>query len=92
MKEYKYLVVTRWEDDPEDEEDARVMTAAEIFSMMDNADCFPCELLMDIWRINGYGEALSECQFLGPWHDGEDPLKMAIVCEGWREIGYATDH
>ena len=92
MKDYQYLVITHWEDDPEGETTSRIMSAKQIFDMMDMEDCFPCRLEMDIWRINEIGEALTDCAFFGPWHDGEDPLKMCIVGDGIREIGYGTDH
>lgn len=76
--------------DDSDEEWSKVMTAPEIFNMMDMADCYG--LLIDVWKINGYGEALSDACFLGTWHDPSDPLKMELRWEGGREIGYGTDH
>ena len=92
MKTFKYHVVRHWEDDAPDAVTSEIMTAAEIFRYMDMDDCFPCELQMDIWRINGIGEAMTECSFLGTWHDPSDPLKMVIVGDGIREIGYGIDH
>lgn len=71
---------------------AKVQSAAEIFRVMDMADCFPDGLEIDVWRINDVGEALTECSFLGKWHDPSDPLKMVIVGGGRREVGYGTDH
>lgn len=92
MKEYKYLVVTHWDSDKPGECNQHIMTAAEIFRFMDMSDCFNDELSMDIWRINGVGMALTECSFRNTWHDPADPLKMAIVGGGIKEIGYGTDH
>ena len=92
MADYKYLVVSRYADEDDSAFDARIMTAAEIFNMMDMADCFPCEMEMDISRINGVGMQLTDCSFRGKWHDPKDPLKMVIVGGGIRETGYGTDH
>ena len=86
----KYLVIRKWEDS--EETSAEIMTAAEIFNYMDMDDCFPCELYMDIYRINGIGIAPTECSFRGTWHDPSDPLKMVIVGGGISEVGYGTDH
>lgn len=91
-KTYKYLVVSLYGDDDTSVEDAQVMTAAEIFNIMDMEDCFPCELMMDIYRINGLGLAPSECSFLGKGHDPKDRQKMAIVGDGICETGYGTEH
>ena len=88
--ERKYLVngVT------EDSEWSEIMSAEQIFSMMDMSDCI--DISIDIWRINGYGEALVECQFLGPWVAGgaKDPLRMEIrsADRGVEAVGYGTDH
>ena len=83
----QYLVVAI---DDSDEEWAKVMTAPEIFRMMDMSDCYGIHI--DVWKINGYGEALTECSFLNVWHDFKDPLKMCIIGDGVKEIGYGTDH
>ena len=78
----------------EGEEWSRIMSADEIFRMMDMDDCY--DISIDIWRINGYGEALTECQFLGTWVAGghKDPLRMEIrsVDKGVEAFGYGTDH
>lgn len=76
--------------DDSGEEWTKIMTADEIFNLMDMADCYG--LSIDIWKINGFGEALTECSFLGCWHDGSDPLKMCIIGDGVKEVGYGTDH
>lgn len=89
---YKYLVIRHWEDDEQEEPTAEIMTASEIFTFMDMIDCFPCEVSMDIYRINGIGQAPTECTFRNCWHDPSDPLKMVIVGDGIREAGYGTDH
>lgn len=86
MGEYKYLVIGITEG----EEWSKVMSAAEIFNMMNTADCYDIEI--DVWRINGYGQALSECSFCGKWHDSKDPQKMVIIGDGIRETGYGTEH
>ena len=76
----------------EDVEWSRIMSADEIFSMMDMSDC--CDIRIDLWKINGYGEALTPCQFLGPWTYGpKDPLRMEIRSDdGIVAVGYGTDH
>lgn len=84
----KYLVVGVFGED--DEEFSRVMTADEIFGMMDMSDCFPISI--NVRKIRGYGEAPAECSFCGKWHDIDDPLKMAIVGDGEKVVGYGTDH
>ena len=92
MKDYKYLVLRHWEDDPEDETSAEIMTANEIFKYMDMEDCFPCHLDLELWRINEIYQPLTACTFRGTWHDPSEPLKMVIVGDGIRETGYGTDH
>ena len=76
----------------EGEEWSKVMSADEIFQMMDMQDC--AQIDIDVWKINGYGEALSECQFLGVWSFGaKDPLRMEIrSMDGIEAVGYGTDH
>ena len=77
----------------EGEEWSRIMSADEIFAKMDMADC--CEEAIDIWKINGYGEALTCCQFLGKWVAGgaEEPQRMEIRSEnGIEAIGYGEEH
>lgn len=91
-KTYKYLVVKHWSDDEPEDFSSALMSAAEIFNEMDMSDCFPCELELGIYRIEGIGLAPVECSFRGKWHDSKDPLKMAIVGGGIREVGYGTDH
>lgn len=88
MSEYKYLVVGCMGD----EEFSRIMTAQEIFRMMGHEDDYPEGISIELYRINGYGEALTDCSFVGKWHDHKDPLKMAIVGGGIREVGYAEEH
>ena len=90
-KKYKYLVVKHWEDDPADEFECEIMTAAEIFKWADMLDCYP-NVEFEISRINGIGLQPSECSFHGKWHDSSDPQKMVIVGDGIREIGYGTEH
>ena len=92
MANYKYLVVNHYADDEPDDFSPVIMEAREIFNMMDMSDCFPSELELDIYRIEGIGLAPVECSFRGKWHDINDPLKMAIVGGGIREVGYGTDH
>lgn len=72
------------------EEWSKIMTAAEIFEMMDMSDCYDIDI--DVWKINGWGQALTECCFLNCWHDPSDPLKMQIRWVGGMETGYGTDH
>lgn len=76
--------------DDSGEEWSKIMTAPEIFNMMDMSDCYGIDIC--VWKINSYSEALSECSFLGCWHDFKDPLKMEIIWDGGREVGYGTDH
>lgn len=97
MTNYKYLVIEYSSDfeDPRECPDgtySKIMTAREIFNYMDMDDCFPYDLTLNIWRINGIGEPLTECSFNGTWHDPSDPLKMSITGGGIEEIGYGTDH
>ena len=96
MKKYKYLV-THYssefiDDDCPDGTYSDIMTASQIFNHMDMDDCFPSDYQIDIYRLNGIGLAPSECSFHGTWHDPSDPLKMVIVGDGIREVGYGTDH
>ena len=86
----EYLVCIQWEG--EEEQENKIMTAAQIFNMMDMSDCWPIDYTMDIWRIDGVGFQLAECGFRGKWHDPSDPLKMVINCNGTQEVGYGTDH
>ena len=86
MKENKFLVVGLVEDS----EFSEIMTAHQIFEMMEMEDCY--EIHIDIWHIRGYGEALESCSFHGKWHDHKDPLRMVIVGDGIREVGYAEEH
>ena len=83
----KFLVVAT---DDSDEEWAKVMSARQIFELMDMSDCYGIQI--DVWKINGWGQALTECVFYGCWHDPKDPLKMRIFGDGVDEIGYGTDH
>lgn len=70
---------------------SKIMTAAEIFDMMDMEDCY--EVHIDIWKINGYGEALTECGFLGKWMFTGDPQRMEIRSDaGIEDVGYGTEH
>lgn len=72
---------------------SRIMTAAEIFQLMDMEDCG--DISIDIWKINGYGEALTECGFLGKWSPWlKDPQRMEIrTLDGQTiEVGYGTEH
>jgi len=86
----RYLVNGIYGED--DEEFSRVMTENEIFGMMDMADCVPGGIGIDLWKINGFGEAPVEVSFYGKWHDVKDPLKMVIVGDGERVVGYGTEH
>ena len=75
----------------EENEWSKIMTADEIFQMMDMDDCY--NISIDIWKINGYGEALTECHFFGTWSFAKDPLRMEIRSEnGTEAVGYGTDH
>ena len=69
---------------------SKVMTAAELFNMMDMADCSDIDIV--VWKINSYTEALSECSFIPMCWDMADPLKMEIRWNGGGIIGYGTDH
>lgn len=71
---------------------AKIMTANEIFKLMDMDECFPYDFQIHIWKINGIGEPLTACGFYGTWHDPSDPLKMVISFGGERVVGYGTDH
>lgn len=70
----------------------RVMTAIEIFNLMDMADCYDVEV--DIYKVNDFGEPPTPCVFRGTWHDPSIPLKMVIEdCNGnILDIGSGTDH
>lgn len=74
-------------------ETSKIMNAAEIFDMMDMSDCYPGIFCIDVWKINGYGCALEECQFQGK-HLNRDPQMMRIVGynSGVLDVGYGTDH
>lgn len=75
----------------EDTEWSKIMTAAEIFDLMDMSDCYQVDI--DIWKINGYGEALTECGFIGKWMFKGDPQRMEIrAMDGAIEVGYGTEH
>ena len=71
---------------------AKVMTAGEIFGMMNMADCSDELAEIELWKLNGYGEAPTECSFLGKWHDRNAPQKMCIVGGGERHYCYGTEH
>lgn len=72
------------------EEYSKIMTPAEIFNMMDMEDCY--DIKIDLWKINGYGEALTPCQFFGKWTCG-DPQRMEIrSASGIESVGYGTEH
>ena len=87
MAEKKYLVNGM---DTDGGEWSRIMTAGEIFRFME--DCHNCRI--DIWKINGYGEALTECSFLGKWvADMKDPQRMEIRSGNTVEdVGYGEEH
>lgn len=75
----------------EGEEWSKIMTAREIFEHMNMSDCY--DIKMDIWKINGYGEALTECGFMGKWMFKGDPQRMEIRSdEGIEAVGYGTEH
>lgn len=85
--EAKFLVVGITEG----EEWSKIMIADEIFQMMDMSDCY--EISIDLWKINGYGEALTDCSFYGAWSNPKEPLRMEIRSEnGVEAVGYGTDH
>ena len=70
---------------------ARIMTADEIFDMMDMADCYNIQIRVYILR--GFEDKPKLCKFRGTWHDPSDPLKMVIEYEGKEiAVGYGTDH
>lgn len=70
----------------------KVMSANEIFDMMDMSDCYDIEI--HIFRIGDFYEPIEPCTFHGAWSDLDDPLKMWITdCEGEiLSVGYGTDH
>lgn len=89
--EAKYLVCGVYGCD--DSEFAEIMDANKIFKMMDMEDC--SDVRIDLWKINGRGEALTECQFLGKWVAGghKDPQRMEIRSDaGIEAVGYGTEH
>lgn len=90
-KEEKYLVSGVYEND---DCFSRIMSAQEIFNMMDKEDCFGVSI--SVWRINGCWEAPVECQFLGKWVAGgaKDPQRMEIRSydRGIEAVGYGTEH
>lgn len=71
---------------------AKVMTAPEIFQKMNMADCDPDLEFIELWELNGAGEAPAECSFLEKGFDRADPQKMCIVGGGRKVYGYGTEH
>lgn len=69
----------------------KIMSAFEIFRMMDLADLYDIEIR--VYKIGALNDPPKLCKFRGTWHDPSDPLKMVIECDG-KEIaeGYGTDH
>ena len=68
----------------------KVMSASEIFDMMDMADCYDIQIV--IWKFDDFGKEPKRCEFLGVWSNAKDPLRMVIVCENKVWVGYGTDH
>ena len=70
----------------------RVMTALEIFDMMDMDDCY--DINIDIYEFTTFGEAPVRRCFRGTWSCLDDPLRMEITDESGNVInaGYGTDH
>ena len=70
---------------------ARIMTALEIFRMMDKQDCSGTEI--SIWKIGDFGEAPKECFFIGKWMFKDDPQRMEIKSfYGIEDAGYGEEH
>lgn len=81
-----------------------IETAKEIFDKMDMADCYDIEIICLTWLKPHKDRrdfcldlnVFPRCQFLGAWHDGNDPLKMEIRTmfgeSKTLDIGYGTDH
>lgn len=75
----------------DDEESCSIMTAGQIFDMMDLEDCY--DIRIDLFRIRGYSETPEECQFHGKWSDLRDPQKMWISCGGKiLDKGWGREH
>ena len=86
----KYMVQGMEIDDTETEW-VRIMTALEIFRMMDKQDCSDTEIC--IWKIGEFGEASQECSFLGKWMFKNDPQRMEIRSfDGIEDAGYGEEH
>ena len=83
----KYLVNGLYEDT--EMEFSEIMTADEIFKMMDQAGD---NLLIDVWGIYGYGEAFRECSFLRKGFFKDEPNKMCITGGGHKIFGYGTQN
>ena len=79
--------------DIEGENYTHIETARTIFNKMDMSDCYDISIVsLFLIRENG---RVSECVYRGTWHNGKDPLLMAIQLKrGGRVIdeGYGTDH
>ena len=92
----KYLVIYEYLNEGRIAEPV-IETANQIFDKMDMSDCYDIEIRRLI-LINGY--KLTECRFLGTWHNGNDPLRMEIkaaipaTIEQMEpfDVGYGTDH
>lgn len=88
----KYLVYF-YDADTEEDQEPRIMNAAEIFNFMDMDDCHWVRIAQ-IYLLRK-GRSPSPCKFAGTWHDLKDPLKMEIVSRTGKTIydrGWGTDH
>lgn len=71
--------------------DARIMTATEIFKMMDMDDCY--DIHIDIYRIPLFGDFPKRCTFKGTWHNPDKPLLMEIcIRDVVLDRGWGMDH
>ena len=88
--EKKYIVRSRF-----DMGDCTVdiMSAMEIFDMMDMSDCFDIDI--DIYEFGEtFGDAPMHRLFRGHWSHFDDPLRMEITDEEGNvlAVGHGTDH
>lgn len=86
--EHTYIVHTKFEDML----GVRIMTALEIFNLMDMDDCYDIDI--DIYEFTKFGEPPAHRKFLGTWHNFKDPLRMEITDDDGNvlNVGYGTDH
>ena len=74
-----------------DESYFKIMSANEIFNLMDMEDCYYLEIYL---YLLVHGMPPVPCKFRGIWDGSDDPLKMVIESATGEiiDVGYGTDH